>query len=155
MDPYRREKVENWVGDFCESTAFARHPAAVREHGPTVLTEFLVAACAGRDVGPDEIEVADMKPALVDGVGRLDLPDPVRAGVPALCADFVDDLETAGRLGGGRVLAGYLRALSAAYLDATSDRPKPVTRPAAKIRRNDPCPCGSGKKYKKCCQRLG
>jgi uncharacterized protein YecA (UPF0149 family) len=22
---------------------------------------------------------------------------------------------------------------------------------AAKIRRNDPCPCGSGKKYKKCC----
>jgi hypothetical protein len=23
-----------------------------------------------------------------------------------------------------------------------------------KIRRNDPCPCGSGKKYKKCCMRL-
>jgi methionyl aminopeptidase len=21
----------------------------------------------------------------------------------------------------------------------------------AKIKRNDPCPCGSGKKYKKCC----
>lgn len=28
---------------------------------------------------------------------------------------------------------------------------KPVT--AKKIRRNDPCPCGSGKKYKKCCGR--
>ncbi|HEX9205848.1 MAG TPA: SEC-C metal-binding domain-containing protein, partial [Candidatus Deferrimicrobiaceae bacterium] len=24
-------------------------------------------------------------------------------------------------------------------------------RPGAKIGRNDPCPCGSGKKYKKCC----
>jgi len=23
-------------------------------------------------------------------------------------------------------------------------------RPAAKVGRNDPCPCGSGKKYKKC-----
>jgi preprotein translocase subunit SecA len=23
--------------------------------------------------------------------------------------------------------------------------------PAAKVGRNDPCPCGSGKKYKKCC----
>jgi len=22
---------------------------------------------------------------------------------------------------------------------------------AAKVGRNDPCPCGSGKKYKKCC----
>ncbi|WP_317451590.1 SEC-C metal-binding domain-containing protein [Methylobacter psychrophilus] len=24
-------------------------------------------------------------------------------------------------------------------------------RPASKVGRNDPCPCGSGKKYKKCC----
>ena len=27
----------------------------------------------------------------------------------------------------------------------------PVHRAAPKIGRNDPCPCGSGKKYKKCC----
>ncbi len=26
-----------------------------------------------------------------------------------------------------------------------------VGRSGAKIGRNDPCPCGSGKKYKKCC----
>jgi preprotein translocase subunit SecA len=30
----------------------------------------------------------------------------------------------------------------------------PVTRSAAKIGRNDPCPCGSGKKYKECHGRL-
>ena len=29
--------------------------------------------------------------------------------------------------------------------------PQPVVRDAPKIGRNDPCPCGSGKKYKKCC----
>ena len=28
---------------------------------------------------------------------------------------------------------------------------KPVKRSSKKIKRNDPCPCGSGKKYKKCC----
>jgi preprotein translocase subunit SecA len=28
---------------------------------------------------------------------------------------------------------------------------KPVTRSSKKIKRNDPCHCGSGKKYKKCC----
>jgi uncharacterized protein YecA (UPF0149 family) len=27
----------------------------------------------------------------------------------------------------------------------------PFQASAAKIGRNDPCPCGSGKKYKKCC----
>jgi preprotein translocase subunit SecA len=31
--------------------------------------------------------------------------------------------------------------------------PKPIPRTASgeKVGRNDPCPCGSGKKYKKCC----
>ncbi|MCK4502872.1 MAG: SEC-C domain-containing protein [Desulfuromonadales bacterium] len=28
---------------------------------------------------------------------------------------------------------------------------KPTTRDEEKVGRNDPCPCGSGKKYKKCC----
>jgi preprotein translocase subunit SecA len=35
-----------------------------------------------------------------------------------------------------------------------SDEPtlkKPVKRSSEKVKRNDPCPCGSGKKYKKCC----
>ncbi len=27
----------------------------------------------------------------------------------------------------------------------------PVPRRSEKVGRNDPCPCGSGKKYKKCC----
>jgi preprotein translocase subunit SecA len=35
-----------------------------------------------------------------------------------------------------------------------SDRPQqPYRRQGKKIGRNDPCPCGSGKKYKKCCGR--
>jgi hypothetical protein len=31
------------------------------------------------------------------------------------------------------------------------ERPTPVVRSSPKIGRNDPCPCGSGKKFKKCC----
>ncbi len=30
-------------------------------------------------------------------------------------------------------------------------RAAPITRSGQKVGRNDPCPCGSGKKYKKCC----
>jgi preprotein translocase subunit SecA len=30
-------------------------------------------------------------------------------------------------------------------------RPSTVRRSVPKVGRNDPCPCGSGKKYKKCC----
>jgi preprotein translocase subunit SecA len=32
-----------------------------------------------------------------------------------------------------------------------NDIRKPVSRSTAKVGRNEPCPCGSGKKYKKCC----
>ena len=29
--------------------------------------------------------------------------------------------------------------------------PKPVSNPYRHVGRNDPCPCGSGKKFKRCC----
>nr|WP_225218356.1 SEC-C metal-binding domain-containing protein [Planococcus wigleyi] len=29
--------------------------------------------------------------------------------------------------------------------------PYEITEDSVKVGRNDPCPCGSGKKYKKCC----
>ena len=31
---------------------------------------------------------------------------------------------------------------------------QPVIRIGEKVGRNDPCPCGSGKKYKKCCLNM-
>jgi preprotein translocase subunit SecA len=35
--------------------------------------------------------------------------------------------------------------------DAAPEAPKPVIK-GPKVGRNEPCPCGSGKKYKKCCE---
>ena len=37
------------------------------------------------------------------------------------------------------------------YVDGKLVVPKTATRDQPKVGRNDPCPCGSGKKYKKCC----
>ena len=42
-------------------------------------------------------------------------------------------------------------AMSHGERSADSARPEPrVSSPEDKVGRNDPCPCGSGKKYKKC-----
>ena len=38
---------------------------------------------------------------------------------------------------------------SEGFADGKSIRKKPAV--SKKVGRNDPCPCGSGKKYKKCC----
>jgi SEC-C motif-containing protein len=37
------------------------------------------------------------------------------------------------------------------FVDAQGVQQGPIRRTAPKIGRNDPCTCGSGKKYKKCC----
>ena len=37
------------------------------------------------------------------------------------------------------------------YTRAVRNGPAPIKATAAKTGRNDPCPCGSGKKYKHCC----
>jgi hypothetical protein len=56
-------------------------------------------------------------------------------------------------------VAALLRGADGPIIDALPDyapaslaAPLPVRRTGDKPGRNDPCPCGSGKKYKKCCQ---
>ncbi|MDZ7752465.1 MAG: SEC-C metal-binding domain-containing protein [Gammaproteobacteria bacterium] len=57
--------------------------------------------------------------------------------------DFYDDFG----LGDARPLAHNL----AVELFARLATVEPQTRKTPKVGRNDPCPCGSGRKYKKCC----
>ena len=51
-------------------------------------------------------------------------------------------------------LSDHLQNAQASHGDevsAAEAKKKPVTKDGAKVGRNDPCPCGSGKKYKNCC----
>lgn len=41
--------------------------------------------------------------------------------------------------------------LSKAFQQDTANTLKTSTRPRSELQRNDPCPCGSGNKFKKCC----
>jgi preprotein translocase subunit SecA len=52
--------------------------------------------------------------------------------------------------------AAGIRKQQRAAIDNSSrpDRPEPI-KAAGRVGRNDPCPCGSGKKFKKCCGKTG
>ena len=39
------------------------------------------------------------------------------------------------------------------YVDGETVRSKPLVRQSPRTGRNEPCPCGSGKKFKRCCGR--
>lgn len=47
------------------------------------------------------------------------------------------------------LIPGWVEILNAWRLRGATDRPAPTR--SSKVGRNEPCPCGSGKKYKKCC----
>jgi len=52
-----------------------------------------------------------------------------------------------------RAEAERTQRIAAAAGGATATTPDTVVRSPEKVGRNDPCPCGSGRKYKKCCGR--
>jgi len=64
--------------------------------------------------------------------------------------DYADDeVETI-----QRAIAPNVRAIHAFWLARRAEHTPaatPVRHSAPRVGRNDPCPCGSGKKYKKCC----
>ena len=59
-------------------------------------------------------------------------------------SEFVDEDQVRTMQGGGQLPEG-------AQVPAREQKKEPMRRDQPKVGRNDPCPCGSGKKYKNCC----
>ena len=55
--------------------------------------------------------------------------------------------------GGGGIRATQEAAIAGSQ--KSDHKPQPVRNAAKRVGRNDPCPCGSGKKFKSCCMRKG
>jgi preprotein translocase subunit SecA len=53
--------------------------------------------------------------------------------------------------------AGEIAAQQQAAIEGTEvdHKPQPIRNRQQRVGRNDPCPCGSGKKFKHCCMRKG
>lgn len=151
LDDFTRERLAGWIADFTQGDAFGPRPEPVVAHADALLLEWLDAACTRGDVDPEDLELPALREALLEHVARLQLPPEVHAAVPALARDLLVDLEAQGRLGDGRELGLGLFTAASAYARAARGEVEQLTRPGAKLGRNDPCPCGSGKKFKKCC----
>ncbi|HZN61838.1 MAG TPA: SEC-C metal-binding domain-containing protein [Planctomycetota bacterium] len=156
MEPsgYDRERIETWAADFADTPAFGALAPAEKDAAVQLVAEFLRAACEAEGTGPDEVGEAGFRAAMLDRLPALELPVEVRSRAPEIVALFIEALQAQGRHSGG---AAFVRALAPAYLERLRPgggvRIPPVRRGTAPIGRNDPCPCGSGKKFKKCCGR--
>jgi hypothetical protein len=140
-------QAEDWAAEFAESTAFSFLPDPIKDGAPAVCFAFLSRA--------GEATEAELRRVMLDVMPALDLPAAVREAVPEILSTFLAWLEDSGRLGEGRTLGLVIGALGSAYRERCSPRGglrvPPMVKKTADIGRDDPCPCGSGRKYKKCC----
>lgn len=94
------------------------------------------------------------------------LPIPIRESASELAIEWHADYRIEGRAftvverdsGSARTILGYPivgieRLLREPAVDRAADSRLSAARERLKSRRNDPCPCGSGRKYKRCCLR--
>ena len=91
------------------------------------------------------MEQSHMIPSVFDGAGAIEKI--VGDEKVEQLQDKVDDMQN-------QVAAGKMQAIDVAEF-MRQMRTKPVVRDYKKVGRNDPCPCGSGKKYKNCCLNSG
>ncbi|MFH1571074.1 MAG: SEC-C metal-binding domain-containing protein [Gemmatimonadota bacterium] len=140
-------RLLNAVGDYCSSEHFMFLDDELKEHAEGLLSYWC------EQVGEEPAE-ADLARAL-GAVARLDAPVEARKAFPRLLEEFLEYASTRAAVPeAGEWLAALPRlgeSHEERFREDGTVRGDTVRRAGAEVGRNDPCPCGSGRKYKKCC----
>ena len=136
--------------------------AVPRSQAGEILRRFLL--CCYEEVGkaPHLLDGADLSEILAQRLPtQYGRKESLAEQTPLVLESFLDYLTNEQMVPHAFELQQSLAANTAAFLAAV-ERGAAVaqTTPSLesrghKIGRNDPCPCGSGKKFKKCCAKLG
>jgi hypothetical protein len=149
---------ESLIDDYAASQHFLFLDGAVREHAAGMLTAF-AAACSRRGVREAErLSASVFDAVMLNDFPRLDLPLDVRLAAPGLVEQFFDYLAESGRFPAAVAWGEWVKAIDVRYRalfrEDGSVKGETFKKKYTNVNRNDPCPCGSGKKFKKCCMDL-
>ncbi len=175
-DERKREKrlvhVTNVISrDFQNSKTVKSKAAAYRGNADFISKSFLDYAFFNEHKELKEINESHVNHFMLEYAPRkLKFTSEGAKKLPEILSNFLIFLETEGHIHNGVQLSELAKSNSRSFLklipkkrtrtSETVERAtlrKKVTKKAAvevKVGRNDPCPCGSGKKYKKCCGKL-
>ena len=147
--------LTDYIGDYTASEYYALLDPVLKEHAEPLLFEMLEGARALAPAFPLEADADLFVRVLLEKVAPLDLPLPTRQGAPDLLVSFFEYLTAAGKYPDAEEWAEWMPTVSSQYEERFradgSVRGQTVVKKLADVGRNDPCPCGSGKKFKKCC----
>ena len=159
-DPGLRDaRIRAEVAEFLSSShgaAFATDRVAAGEVARTFLD------ICGNELGErlDLLDEEHLREALLERLPRRLAPgEPISRRAPAIVRALLAWAHELRPNANSWKLDGLLDALVESFParlraiggSAPAASTAPITRPGSKLGRNDPCPCGSGKKWKKCC----
>lgn len=149
---------------FMDSAPALRIDSACTEDIRTIAQRFLEVCYEDLGKAPRQLHGDELQTALCQLLpGHFGRKDPLAAAVPEVLRAFVAHLDETGILShryellqaidtnAETFLATVARGDAHAQGVASKSKGKPFVHRATKTGRNDPCPCGSGKKLKKCC----
>ena len=148
---------------FLDSPQAGGIAGAKRADVHAIADRFL--ACCYEEVGkaPRHLDGEDLHAIVGHHLpARLGRRDPLAAHVPAVLRAYLEFLGERAMVSQmfelRRALDGAMAEFEKAVATGVQLHPapqKPFVHRAAKTGRNDPCPCGSGRKFKHCCGRAG
>ena len=134
------------VSDYCASERFLFLDDHLKGHAEQLLAQW--SSTVDEPLDYDALESS------VTAVATLDLPVEVKRDFPDILDGFFEYIGSTANYPDAPLWQDHLAEIALTYGDRIRDdgsvRGKTVTR-ALRVGRNDPCPCGSGKKYKRCC----
>jgi len=150
--------IESSLDEFCSSSYFLLLDPGVKEHGLGILIEFF-RQCKNLGMRfPDDFSIEKIEQILFAGMAKVDLPLQAKMGIPSLIATFFKYLGESGKLPQASIWEDWVNLLDVKYRQRLrtdgSIKGDTYKKNYTDVNRNDPCPCGSGKKFKKCCMNL-
>lgn len=153
-----------------DAAAFLDSAQALRiDSAPTgdireIIQRFLKVAYEDLGKAPRQLHGDELQTAICQMLPRhFGKKDPLAGAVPDVLRAYFDYLQDTGILSHHYELQQAVESSAEPFLavvasgnaqtqgPVATDKGKPFVHRASKTGRNDPCPCGSGKKLKKCC----
>jgi hypothetical protein len=151
-------EISNYIDEFTSSTEFLFLESGIREYAPAVFASFTQGCEKHGSITADSFTFSVLDKVLTGTLALLDLPLTVKRSVPSLLCGYFNYLASAGHYPPASAWTGWVGQIDKAYQERFrgdgSVKGETFTKKYTDVNRNDPCPCGSGKKFKKCCMGI-
>ncbi len=146
MNSFLKDKIT----DYISSQHYMFLDSSMKEYSESILHFFIENA--------DEAFSINNLKEILNKMAHLDLPLSVKKGIPHLLEEFFSYLYSVGTFPKANEIRESLSLVSTTYLNSFREdgsvKGETFVKKYSHTGRNDPCPCGSGKKFKKCCMNL-